>query len=124
MLRLRLAVRQLRHPPPHPRWTEPVLTVGEHTYGRPDVISYTGSRGRIEIGSYCSIADGVQIMIGGNHHIAWVSTFPLREMLDLPGAFHQHPVARGPVVIGNDVWIGRDALITDGITIGHGAVTY
>ena len=32
------------------------------------------------------------------------------------------PGFAGPVVIGNDVWIGREALILSGVTIGDGAV--
>jgi acetyltransferase-like isoleucine patch superfamily enzyme len=111
-----------RRPEPHPYWTPPTVIVGEHTYGRPEVIAFTGGTGRVEIGRYSSIADGVKILTSGGHHVEWVSTFPLREMLELPGAFANHPVGRGPVTIGHDVWIGREALLFDGLTIGHGAV--
>jgi hypothetical protein len=44
-------------------------------------------------------------------------------MLDLPGAFEDGmPASRGPIIIGNDVWIGRNAMILSGVTVGNGAV--
>jgi hypothetical protein len=86
------------------------------------VPTFAGSAVTVEIGSFCSIAANVTLLLGGGHNTDWVSTFPVREAFGLPGRFEDHPVYRGPTVIGNDVWIGRDALILDGITIGDGAV--
>lgn len=98
------------------------VTVGRHTYGRPVIPTFAGSAVTVEIGSFCSIAENVTLLLGAGHNTAWISTFPIRERFGLPGRFEQHPTYRGPTVIGNDVWIGRDVLILDGITIGHGAV--
>jgi chloramphenicol O-acetyltransferase type B len=100
----------------------PRVSVGRHTYGEPQIPSFTGSAVTVEIGSFCSIAANVTLLLGAGHNTAWVSTFPIRERFGLPGRFQQHPTYRGPTIIGNDVWIGRDVLILDGITIGHGAV--
>ena len=33
-----------------------------------------------------------------------------------------HPATRGDIVVGNDVWIGAEAMVTSGVTIGDGAV--
>lgn len=98
----------------------PQYDIGIGTYGHPRVFSYPNDA-RLKIGSWCSIAADVGIFLGGNHHPEWVTTFPF-------GAYwaeHEHPeqpYSRGDVVIGNDVWIGREAVIMSGVTIGDGAV--
>lgn len=77
----------------------------------------------VRVGRYCSIAGGAEFLIGGNHRTDWTSTYPFRVMLDLPGAFEDGmPASRGPIIIGNDVWIGRNAMILSGVTVGNGAV--
>jgi acetyltransferase-like isoleucine patch superfamily enzyme len=102
------------------------LVLGNRTYthGEPRVIVYRGDAPHeVHIGSYCSIAEDVQFLVGGNHHPEWVSTFPFRAVFGLPGEFEDgQPASRGPITIGNDVWIGLGALILSGVTIGDGAV--
>ncbi|MGH3870127.1 MAG: CatB-related O-acetyltransferase [Pseudonocardiaceae bacterium] len=96
--------------------------MGHRSYNTPRILRYKGDVEQVTIGSYCSIADEVEIFAGGNHRADWVSTFPFRILLDLPGAFQDGcPESRGPVAIGNDVWIGRGATIMSGVTIGDGA---
>jgi acetyltransferase-like isoleucine patch superfamily enzyme len=102
--------------------TAPNVTFGRHTYGAPVIPAFAGSAVTVEIGSFCSIAANVMMLIGGGHNPAWVSTWPIREVFGLPEQYEHHPVYRGPITIGNDVWIGRDTLIFDGVTIGDGAV--
>jgi acetyltransferase-like isoleucine patch superfamily enzyme len=102
------------------------LVLGHRTYthGDPRVIVHRGDAPHgVRIGSYCSIAEDVQFLVGGNHHPEWVSTFPFRATFGLPGEFEDgQPASRGPVTIGNDVWIGLGALILSGVTVGDGAV--
>ncbi|HEV2071628.1 MAG TPA: CatB-related O-acetyltransferase [Acidimicrobiales bacterium] len=75
------------------------------------------------IGDYCSISGGAEILPGGNHNPQWISTFPLRWQFKMLGALQDGlPSSRGPVSIGNDVWIGRAAMILSGVTIADGAV--
>lgn len=77
----------------------------------------------ITIGAYCSISENVEFVIGGNHHPEWGSTFPFRAVLGLPGAFSDgQPASRGPITIGNDVWIGKNAVLLSGVTVADGAV--
>ena len=110
-------------------FTNRVLTgeryeIGDYTYGVPTVLPYY-SHCRLKIGKYCSIAEPVTIVLGGNHRVGWVSTYPFTYFLDeWPKAegMPSHATSGGDVVIGNDVWIGREALILSGVTIGHGAV--
>lgn len=100
-----------------------LLTMGVHSYGQPNVRRYAGDEEIVTIGDYVSIADCVTLIPGGNHRLDWVSAFPFRERLGLPGARADgHPSSRGPIVIGNDVWIGRGAVVLSGVTVGHGAV--
>jgi len=105
------------------------LDIGEYTYGIPRVIKPTGMK--LKIGKFCSIAGEVTILLGGNHSIDWVSTYPFSSFpQDWPGVHPPHYV-RGEdpdldrqfeVTIGNDVWIGWGAHIMPGVTIGDGAV--
>lgn len=103
------------------------IVVGDHTYGLPEVSTW-GENSKLVIGKYCSIAKGVEIYMGGNHHIEWVTTYPFSavEFQDLyPEAYENignQPVSKGDVIIGNDVWIGRGATILSGVNIGNGAV--
>ena len=101
------------------------LEVGRETYGLFRVIVHPGEEddARVRIGAYCSIADDVLFLPGGNHRVEWVSTFPFRVRLGLAGALRDgHPQSNGPITVGNDVWIGRGATILSGVTIGDGAV--
>lgn len=102
-----------------PEWVE----VGGFTYGsagrnRPRFVRHMDDE-RISIGSYCSIGPGVTFMAGGNHRIDTASSYPFRRI------FERGPrsaVSRGALVVGNDVWIGREALVLSGCTVGDGAV--
>ena len=114
------AIRSRRELAPHS--TAPNVTVGRHTYGDPAIPTFAGSAVTVEFGNFCSIAANVTLLLGGGHSPDWVSTWPFREVFGLPGQYEEHPVYRGPTIIGNDVWLGRDSLIFDGITIGDGAI--
>jgi chloramphenicol O-acetyltransferase type B len=100
-----------------------LLEVGRFTYGVPRVLAFGRSLPALTIGAFCSIADGVTIVLDGNHRSDWVSTYPFRIQLGMTGMFSDgHPASRGPVIIGNDVWLSREAMILSGVTIGDGAV--
>jgi acetyltransferase-like isoleucine patch superfamily enzyme len=100
-----------------------VLTVGAHTYGDPRIVSYPGDTATVRIGRYCSLAPEIQLCVGGNHRPDWVTTYPLRVKLGLPGALSDgHPATKGDIVIGNDVWIGAGVRVLSGVEIGDGAV--
>lgn len=95
--------------------------IGEGTYGRPTVDFYdTGAK--LKIGRYCSIGPGVKILLGGEHHLDWVTTYPFSLMFEEAKSLPGYPHTKGDVAIGSDVWIGQEALILSGVTIGHGAV--
>ncbi|GJE09693.1 2,3,4,5-tetrahydropyridine-2,6-dicarboxylate N-acetyltransferase [Methylobacterium longum] len=100
------------------------FSIGAYSYGRPKV-RFAESGRRLTIGRYCSIADKVEILLGGDHRLDWASTYPFAAMRGLfpdaraPEDYH---ASRGDVVIGHDVWLGSGCMILSGVTIGPGAV--
>jgi len=80
---------------------------------------------RLIIGSYCSIGSGAVFMMAGNqgHQHAWASTFPFfyqdnENFSDAKDGFER----AGDTIIGNDVWIGTEAMLLSGISVGNGAI--
>lgn len=79
---------------------------------------------RLTIGKFCSIAHGASFVLnGGNHFAGRLSTFPFPIFGEAfgtpdPGAWPN----KGGITIGHDVWIGWDAALLPGVTVGHGAI--
>lgn len=81
---------------------------------------------RLVVGSFCSIGSGAAFIMAGNqgHRNGWISTFPfywMSEVEAFAGAANGFRPA-GDTVIGNDVWIGSEAIVMPGVRIGDGAV--
>ncbi len=81
---------------------------------------------RLIIGAFCSIGSGAAFIMAGNqgHRHDWVSSFPFFYMPEVPhfaGAVDAFEPA-GDTIVGNDVWIGSEAVIMPGVKIGDGAV--
>lgn len=80
----------------------------------------------IHVGSFCSIGPGVVNHLGNHPTRDFVSTHPAFYMADAPTeSFVQEDRFSsfgGTVTVGHDVWIGADALLMDGVSIGDGAV--
>lgn len=81
---------------------------------------------RLVIGSFCSIGTGAAFMMAGNqgHRNDWVTTFPIFYMSEEPAFAEARDgyVPAGDTVVGNDVWIGAEAIIMPGVRIGDGAM--
>ncbi len=83
---------------------------------------------RLIIGKFCSIATGVKFMMGGTHghNHEWISAYPLDFLDDdFDGYKFVAPKGhklKGDTIIGNDVWIGAEAMIMPGVQIGNGVV--
>ncbi|MGW3202956.1 CatB-related O-acetyltransferase [Streptomyces sp. NPDC001135] len=119
-----------------PLVTDARIEVGEYTYyDDPDGateferrnVLYGYGPERLVIGKYCAIAAGTRfLMAGAAHPTMGVSTFPFtmfggtwtERTLDLVTGMPN----RGDTVVGNDVWIGYQALIMPGVRIGDGAI--
>lgn len=96
-----------------------LITVGKGTYGDLRVES-TGSQGKLVIGSYCSIGRDVKFILNNEHPMDYISTFPLRALVahDKNG----EALSKGGIRVEDDVWIGSNAVILDGVTVGRGSV--
>jgi len=99
----------------------PQHDIGTHSYGGLQIRSF-GDDTQLTIGKYCSFAADVQIMLGGEHRPDWVTTYPFNILRAEHTGIKGHPASKGNIIIGNDVWIGREAIILSGVTIGDGAV--
>ena len=79
---------------------------------------------KLIIGSYCSIGSGATFMMAGNqgHESSWVSTFPFYFQANIFKDAKNGFLKACDTVIGNDVWIGSEAMIMSGVTIGDGAI--
>lgn len=117
--------------------TNPNIIVGRHSYysgyyhahSFDDCVRYLNPErddvDKLMIGSFCSIGSGAVFMIAGNqgHRTDWVSSFPFFYQQNPHFAEAKDGFARaGDTCIGNDVWIGSEAMIMPGITIGDGAI--
>lgn len=95
------------------------ILVGKKTYGDLNVYNASKNDVYLKIGSYCSIAEGVLFLLAGEHKIDSISTYPFKSMLWRKG---MEAFAKGNIIVNDDVWIGRNALICSGVKIGQGAV--
>ena len=114
-----------------PTVKNPNIIVGDFTYiADSDFEShvthfYPWSRDKLMIGKFCQIAAGVEfVMNDANHQINAVTTFPFYtlEGWDMEPPAPSDMPFKGDTVIGNDVWIGQNAVILPGVHIGDGAI--
>jgi len=104
----------------------PGCEVGDYTYGLPEIFWY-GECANLIIGKFCSIAKDVNIFLGGEHHLDFVTSYPFSvypfDWLSIKNIKKlDFRPSKGNVEIGNDVWIGSSATILSGVKIGDGAV--
>ena len=102
------------------------MKLGKYTYGVNSKNHIPLRGGKVTIGSFCSFAQGLKIFTGkGGHRAEFVSTFPFGFIhektfpCDSKNLLLDDP---GDVVIGNDVWVGQNATIMPGVSIGDGVV--
>ena len=88
---------------------------------------YPVNKDKLRIGKFCSIACGAKFLFtSANHTMKSLSTYPFPiffEEWELDGKdIRDAWDNKGDIVIGNDVWIGYEAVILSGVTIGDGAI--
>lgn len=91
-----------------------------YTYGKAHIVKFH-PQSDVSIGKFCSIAKNVTILAGGEHDTTTITTYPFHILMNKE-PIPDYRQTKGPVVIGNDVWIGYGATILSGVTIGDGAV--
>lgn len=95
------------------------VAVGNYTYGRIKVLNDL-SNVRLEIGSFCSIAEGVTFVLGNDHPVNRVSTYPFEHMII--NSSKSDAMSKGDITVDDDVWIGFRSTILSGVHIGQGAI--
>lgn len=114
-----------------PTITKKNIIVGDFTYiadsdfERHVMHHYEWNGDRLIIGKFCQIGPGVEfIMNGANHQMNAVSTYPFYTLegweMDPPSP--EDLPYKGDTVIGNDVWIGQNAVILPGVHISDGVI--
>lgn len=119
--------------------TDPNISIGDYTmyndfthdpcdFQNNNVLyHYQVNHDRLTIGKFCSIACGAKfIFTSANHSLKSLSTYPFPiffeewnlDVTNITQAWDN----KGDITIGNDVWIGYEAVILSGITIGDGAI--
>lgn len=114
----------------------PLISVGDYTYyddegaGLPfeqAAVKYLHGPQRLLIGRFTTIGPKATVLMpGGNHPMVGPSTYPFTMF---GGTWAENTVETflaieqpGDTVIGNDVWIGREATLMPGVTVADGAV--
>lgn len=119
--------------------TDPSIQVGDYTiyndfvndpadFEKNNVLyHYPVNQDRLIIGKFCSIACGAKFLFNSaNHTLSSLSSYPFPLFFEEWGLDKQNVTAswdnKGDIIIGNDVWIGYEAVLMAGVTIGDGAV--
>lgn len=119
--------------------TDPTIVVGDYTmyndfvqdpilFEKNNVLyHYPINQERLIIGKFCSIACGAKFLFNSaNHRLASLSTYPFPLFFEEWGLDRRDVTDswdhKGNITIGNDVWIGYEAVILAGVTIGDGAI--
>jgi len=98
-----------------------MVKFGEHTLGRPRILSWRRDD-LLVVGKFCMFAADSMVVLSGEHCLDRVSCYGFKSrFLGLKGD-NLDGVSKGPVFIGNDVWVGGNAMILSGVTIGDGAI--
>lgn len=119
--------------------TNPAIHVGDYTmyndfvndpvgFEKNNILyHYPINHDRLIIGKFCSIACGAKFLFNSaNHTLSSLSTYPFPLFFEEWGLEKGDVTAswdnKGDIVIGNDVWIGYEAVIMAGVTVGDGAI--
>ncbi|MFA4995831.1 MAG: CatB-related O-acetyltransferase [Patescibacteria group bacterium] len=97
------------------------VELGDFTY-----VSSNTNMANTKVGKFCSIAQNVQCGLGMHPASVYVSTHPIfystKKQCGLSFAENDHFEESKLIIIGNDVWIGANSIVLDGVTIGDGAI--
>lgn len=89
-----------------------MIELGKHTYGFTNFKLVGGTKGEITFGKYCSLGDSIMAFMSHDHDSRSISSYP----------FNHHQITRKlEINVGNDVFIGSNAVLFRDITIGDGA---
>lgn len=96
------------------------VIMSDFSFGSPKILSWR-TDDKLVIGKFCMFAHDVIILSGGEHDLTKVTCYPIRKaFLKMSGNVDSS--SKGPVIIGNDVWVGAGAIVLSGVNIGDGAI--
>lgn len=98
-----------------------IISYGKGSYGQPQILGFD-EHSKVVVGKYCSIASGVVFYFEGRQRGNRVTTSSLKTLVSPGIPYKVLSRRKNKLTIGNDVWIGMNAFIFSGITIGDGAV--
>ena len=118
--------------------TTPNIFIGDYTYYDDPVdpagfeknnvlFNYPEFGDRLIIGKFCAIASCTRFIMGpANHRMSSVTTYPFHVFGGVwsertPDHLSELP-RKGDIVVGNDVWLGRESVVMPGVHIGDGAI--
>lgn len=105
---------------PHSKLSEDCVLMGDIEIGKQTNLNQNSEIiGDVKIGKYCAIARNT--LFQQNNHETSKPAMQMRFYNQVLNSKLEH-VSKGPITIGNDVWIGARAIILSGVSIGDGAI--
>lgn len=95
------------------------VIVGKKSYGRITASFDSNSNYKLYIGNYCSIAPNVVFIVASEHDYKNLSTYPFKVKIN---GDKKEALAKGDIILEDDVWIGHSAIIMSGVTLGQGSI--
>lgn len=96
------------------------VEVGRATYGGIEINDWSVENYKLRIGNYCSIGPNVLFLLGSDHYLNTITTYPLK--VKKMHCAEREALSKGDIVLKDDVWIGANVTICSGIEIGQGAI--
>lgn len=96
------------------------VEIGNYTAISGPNVDIFSSLNPVKIGKFCSIARNVSFQ-EYDHTSKTISTYLISKNL-FKGSVEDNLVSKGPIIVGNDVWIGAHSIILSGVNIGNGAI--
>lgn len=98
------------------------VKIGKGTYGGLNIHTYSKlADEKLILGNYISIANEVHFILGGNHQINTLTTYPVFSLL-LNNKNEKDSLSKGPIIVEDEVWIGYGSIILSGVTLKKGAI--
>ena len=95
------------------------VIAGKGSYGCINALCDSSSNEKLYIGNYVSIAQNVLFIVASDHNYKNITTYPFKVKY-LNAGYEAY--SKGDIIVKDDVWIGANAIILSGVTIGQGAV--